>query len=141
MTSDAAVRPDQQGFRILIVEDSFLLLADLETVFDILGWTVVGTASRKAEALAMVASKSFDAALLDVNLDGEMSWDVAALLKEKGIPFVFSTGYDVSRILPQQFAGSAILGKPFNINELESSLRKVISAGSPRQAPAQPREA
>lgn len=117
---------EAEAFRILIVEDSFLLLADLQMVFDILGWTVAGTASRKSEALEMVERESFDAALLDVNLDGEMSWEVAIRLKEKGIPFVFSTGYDTSRILPPELRGSPILGKPFNVNELERKLREAI---------------
>jgi CheY-like chemotaxis protein len=117
---------DDEAFRILIVEDSFLLLADLETVFEILGWKVAGTASRKSEALEILQAQTFDAALLDVNLDGEMSWDVAAKLTELAIPFVFSTGYDVSKMLPRQFADSPILGKPYNINELESSIRKAI---------------
>jgi DNA-binding response OmpR family regulator len=125
--ADTASLAEQEDFRILIVEDSFLLVMELETVFGVLGWKVAGTASRKSEALAMAASKSFDAALLDVNLDGEMSWDVAAFLQKRGIPFVFSTGYDVSRILPEEFAGSAILGKPFNVNELEHRLRQVIT--------------
>ncbi len=126
-TATATAQPSEpDAFRILIVEDSFLLLADLETVFDILGWKIVGTASRKSEALEMIEAKSFDAALLDVNLNGEMSWDVATCLKQRGIPFVFSTGYDASRILPANLVGSAILGKPFNVDDLETKLRQVI---------------
>jgi len=118
----------------LIVEDSFLLLADLEMVFESLGWKVAGTASRTSEALAMVEDKVFDAALLDVNLNGEMSWNVATLLQTKGIPFVFSTGYDMSRIMPPEFAGITILGKPFYIGDLESSLRSAINAARRAQA-------
>lgn len=123
---ETAAQAGQESFRILVVEDSFLLLMALEVMFDDLGWKVVGIASRKSEALALAASGSFDAALLDVNLDGEMSWDVAVLLKERGIPFVFSTGYDISNALPQQLVGSSIIGKPFLTSEVELQLRKVI---------------
>jgi len=133
-TADKTVVADQDVFRILIVEDSFLLLADLEMVFESLGWKVAGTASRTSEALAMVEDKVFDAALLDVNLNGEMSWNVATLLQTKGIPFVFSTGYDMSRIMPPEFAGITILGKPFYIGDLESSLRSAINAARRAQA-------
>jgi len=110
----------------LVVEDSFLLLMALEIMFDDLGWIIVGTAARKSEALALAASEEFDAALLDVNLDGEMSWDVAVLLRERGIPFVFSTGYDISNTLPPQLVGSPIIGKPFLTSEVELQLRKAI---------------
>ena len=117
-----------ETYRILVVEDSFLLIVSLEGQLDDLGWEIVGPATRKAEAMALAQSESFDAALLDVNLDGEMSWDVAAVLKERGIPFVFSTGYDVANILPAAFAGSFVVGKPFRDGELEQRLRQAIAA-------------
>ena len=41
----------------------------------------------------------------DVNLDGDTSWDVARLLRARGIPFVFGTGYDVASVLPDDLAG------------------------------------
>ena len=117
-----------ETFRILVVEDSFLLVVSLEGMFDDLGWEIIGPATRKAEALALAASEAFDAALLDVNLDGEMSWDVAAVLKQRGIPFVFSTGYDVANILPRSLAGSLVIGKPFRNDEVERRIRQVIEA-------------
>jgi light-regulated signal transduction histidine kinase (bacteriophytochrome) len=126
VTQNTATPPDRTGFRVLIVEDSFLILRDLETVFEVLGWTVVGTASRKAEALALVQSTSFDVALLDINLDDELSWEVADSLQAKGIPFVFSTGYDVSIILPPKYIGCKIIGKPYNVDSLENALLAAI---------------
>jgi CheY-like chemotaxis protein len=100
----------------------------LQTVLEDLGWIVVGPATRRAEALAMAESEVFDVALLDVNLDGEMSWDVAALLKNRDIPFVFCTGYDISSALPDHLAGSAILAKPYQTKDVEQRLREVIAA-------------
>jgi light-regulated signal transduction histidine kinase (bacteriophytochrome)/CheY-like chemotaxis protein len=112
--------------RILIVEDSFLVLMSLEGFFADLGWTIVGPATRREAAVVMARSEQFDVALLDVNLDGEMSWDVAKVLQERGIPFVFSTGYDASNFLPESLSGSPILGKPFSEKELEVTLRKLL---------------
>jgi light-regulated signal transduction histidine kinase (bacteriophytochrome)/CheY-like chemotaxis protein len=117
----------QEAFRILVVEDSFFLAMTLETVFDDLGWKIVGPATRMAEALTLAQTESFDVALLDINLDGEMSWEVAAHLKERQIPFVFSTGYDVTNILPELFAGSSVISKPYKGDELERRLRQVIT--------------
>ena len=120
--------PLSEDFRILIVEDSFLVVMSIEGFFNELGWTIVGPASRKDAALKLARSETFDAALLDVNLNGEMSWDIAAVLQERGIPFVFSTGYDGSNILPDFLAGSVVLGKPFREDELASKLRECIGA-------------
>jgi CheY-like chemotaxis protein len=119
---------EADAFRILLVEDSFLLVLTLQSMLDELGWIVVGPATRRGEALEMAKSHVFDAALLDVNLDGEMSWDVASLLKERDIPFVFSTGYDVSNVLPDAFAGSVVIAKPYQSRDVEQRLREVIAA-------------
>lgn len=125
---DVAVpEPSREDLRILIVEDSFLVVISIEGFFNELGWTIVGPASRKDAALKLARSETFDAALLDVNLNGEMSWDVAAVLQERGIPFVFSTGYDGSNILPDFLAGSVVLGKPFREDELARKLRECIA--------------
>jgi len=86
--------PPPEKLKLLIVEDSYLVILNLEAMCEDLDWTIVGPATRLAEAMSLARTETFDAALLDVNLDGEMSWDVAAILKSRGIPFAFSTGYD-----------------------------------------------
>jgi CheY-like chemotaxis protein len=124
---EKVTKAGQEAFRILVVEDSFLLITTLEMVFDDLGWKIIGPATRKTEALALAQKESFDAALLDVNLDGEMSWEIAAHLKERRIPFVFSTGYDVASVLPDFLVGCAVIGKPYKSFELERHLRQAIT--------------
>ncbi len=116
-----------ETFRILVVEDSFLIVISLEGMLDDLGWTIIGPAAQKAEALALARSETFDAALLDVNLNGDMTWDVAQVLKERGIPFVFSTGYDITNVLPAFLIGSQVVSKPFSDGELERELRLAIA--------------
>ena len=98
-----------QPYRILVVEDSFLLVMALQDLFDDLGWQLVGPGTRLDDSLELVRTQTFDAALLDVNLDGAMSWEIADLLTDRGIPFIFSTGYDVTNVLPPQLAGATIL--------------------------------
>jgi len=131
---DVPAAAPSETFRILVVEDSFLLVMTIQAMLDDLGWVAVGPATRKAEALALAQSEEFDAALLDVNLDGETSWDVAAVLKARGIPFVFGTGYDVSSVLPDDLAGSAIIAKPYRCRDVEQRLRDVIAAKGHRPA-------
>ena len=118
-----------EALRVLVVEDSFLIVMALESVFKNLGWTMVGPASRKSEAMALAASELIDVALLDVNLHGEMSWDIAMLLKRRGIPFVFSTGYEIGIVLPADLVGSPVLGKPYTHIDIEKRLLKAIADG------------
>jgi two-component sensor histidine kinase len=126
--TNVKVEPKRAGsdIRILVVEDSFMITRALELAFDSFGWTMVGPASRIPKALALVKSESFDAALLDVNLDGEMSWDIAAALKARGIPFVFSTGYEITALLPDYLRGSKYVKKPFQLDELEKMILQII---------------
>jgi DNA-binding response OmpR family regulator len=123
----------REAYRILVAEDSFLLLATLEAVLDHLGWTLVGPATRKAQALELARSETFDAALLDVNLDGEMSWEVAAVLTERGVPYIFSTGYDMMTVLPPSLAGAVVVTKPYKLDELERRLRSLITESRSRR--------
>jgi light-regulated signal transduction histidine kinase (bacteriophytochrome)/ActR/RegA family two-component response regulator len=113
-------------YRILVVEDAFLLVTLLQDLFDELGWTMVGPATRLADALQLARQETFDAALLDVNLDGTMSWEVATVLKERNIPFIFGTGYNVTAVLPDGLTGSTVIGKPYQLSELQHVIQHVI---------------
>ena len=114
-------------FRILVVEDSFLLFSALQANFKKLGWTLVGPATRVADALLMASTETFDAAILDINLDGEMSWPVALMLKSRGVPMVLSTAYELGALLPAPLAGTVVLSKPYRAEDLEARLRQVIA--------------
>ncbi len=126
--SNVEAQPKRGGnaLRVLVVEDSFMITRALELAFDNLGWTMVGPVSRLRKALALAKTESFDAALLDVNLDGEMSWDIAAALTARGIPFVFSTGYEIDMLLPEFLRGSRCIRKPFKLEELERAILQLI---------------
>lgn len=112
--------------RLLIVEDSFLVLLTVEGMCEDLGWQVVGPATRLDEALILARSADFDAALLDINLDGEMSWEVADVLTARGIPFTFSTGYDHATILPPHLLNADVIAKPYRVDELAQRVRHLI---------------
>jgi light-regulated signal transduction histidine kinase (bacteriophytochrome) len=113
--------------RVLVVEDSFLVVTLLEEILKRLGWLFVGPATSVSDALELARTGSFDAALLDVNLNGEMSWEVARVLAERGVPFVFSTGYNMQTVLPKDLSGTAVISKPFRISEVEGKIREAVS--------------
>lgn len=119
---EAASRPP----RVLIVEDMAMVVMMIEAVIDELGWTVVGPAARVDAALRLAREETIDLAVLDINLDGAMSWDVATALRARGIPFVFTTGYSDRAIMPAHLAGSPVLGKPFRVDQLEAQLKEML---------------
>ena len=123
--------------RILVVEDSALIVLTLEMLFDDLGWDLVGPAVSVDEALPLARDEQLDAALLDVNLDGETSWPVAAILKARGVPFAFATGYDARTALPDDFKDVPVVGKPFRMADIAEQLRQLMR--SPRVGAAEPR--
>src|ERR1041384_7652891 len=94
--------------RILVVEDEVLLAMNIEDMLLESGYEVAGIASRLTPALALAREGLFDAAMLDVNLAGEPSFPVADLLAERGIPFLFATGYGLQG-LDERYHGRPVL--------------------------------
>lgn len=86
---------DIRGRRILIVEDEYFVADDLANDLRHMGAEVIGPVGSVAEALELVkAHPQLDGAVLDINLHGQMSYPVAAMLAAAGTPFLFATGYD-----------------------------------------------
>lgn len=88
-----------QGRRILVVEDEYLIAADLTELLEDLGAVVVGPARSVKEALGRLERDGApDAALLDINLGHEKAFPIADALIERGVPFIFTTGYSNAAI-------------------------------------------
>ncbi len=113
------------GLRVLLVEDEMLVAWLLQDMLADLGCAVVGPAARVAQALAMVEAETFDAAVLDVNLNGQTSYAIADALTARGVPFVFSTGYAKDR-LAEPYRSLMVLQKPFHEDELGAALETLI---------------
>ena len=73
-------------------------------------------------------SEMIDAAVLDVDLNGTPSWDVADALTSRGIPFVLATGYSSDDALPDRFRSVPKLLKPFSTLGFEVALLKLLEA-------------
>lgn len=113
------------GHRVFLAEDEMLVSMLVEDVITGLGCEIVGPAASRAQALRLAADADVDAALLDVNLGGEPVYPVADLLKERGIPFAFITGYGNVGIAPR-FAGVPTLSKPFPLATVEQTIGDLI---------------
>ncbi len=93
-----------KGRRILVVEDDYFLAEDMRTDLERAGAEVIGPVPRLKQALDLLAQGGrLDGAVLDINLGGEMVYPLADALRERGVPFVFATGYEEKNI-PTRYA-------------------------------------
>lgn len=106
-----------KGRRVLIVEDELLLALTLEDVLAGLGHRVTGVATRLDQALRLARDGDIDFAILDINLAGTLSFPVADILRERGIPFIFASGYGIHGLI-EGYRDEPVLAKPFRLGEL-----------------------
>jgi CheY-like chemotaxis protein len=111
--------------KILIVEDEWIIALDLKTSLERKGYDTLGPAPTVVEALALIRDGQVDAAILDVKLFDETSFAVADVLRQRCIPYVFSTGYNPGE-LPAKYSGVTVLSKPHDERELLAALRKMF---------------
>ena len=109
--------PDLSGLRVLVVEDEMMVSMLIEDMLTDLGCIVVGPVARLDEAIALAESEQIDCAVLDVNLGGQPIFPLADILRAKGAPFAFATGYGDAG-LREVDKGSLVLQKPFRETDL-----------------------
>jgi PAS domain S-box-containing protein len=115
----AAFKPVMPGNRLLLVEDEALTGMMMSDMLTELGFDVIGPFGRVADAMAALKREDFHAAVLDVNLDGEAVYPVADAVVERGLPFVFVTGYS-SEGIDRRFAQVPVLQKPIERQMLQN---------------------
>ena len=106
------------GRRVLIAEDEYLLASKMVEEFAKLGVETIGPASTVKRALDLVEHCGpLDAAMLDIKLRNEMIFPVADALRARGVPFVFTTGYN-QKIIPDGYKDVVRYEKPFDVAEV-----------------------
>lgn len=96
-----------------------------EDMLDLAGCEVAGVAATLEAGRAAVAEGAFDLALLDVNLNGERSTDLARMMRKAGTPFIFTTGYGADGV-EAEFADVPVLSKPYVINDLHAAMEQCV---------------
>jgi len=104
--------------RILIVEDEALVAMILEDQLADLGISVAATCASVPDAMRAIEDNAPQAAILDVNLRGQLVYPVADRLLDRGIPFVFVTGYGRESI-DRRYSFVKVLEKPVERQALE----------------------
>ena len=117
------------GKRVLIVEDELMIRMLLEGMLTDLGHSVAAEAGGLDEAIALAKQAEFDLAVLDVNLNGAPVTPVVEILVERGVPFIFASGYG-QRGLPEAYRTAPILQKPFQADALEDAIKAVANGSN-----------
>jgi len=124
---------DMSGWRILVVEDHYLLADEIRRALRRHGAEVIGPAANLAAGLALARHEPIDGAVLDINLDGEQVFGIADELSRRGIPFVFATGYE-GWSLPAAYQSMKRIEKPFDIAELIGALFGIVRKQASEQS-------
>ena len=110
------------GRRILVVEDDYFVAQEMVRAFAEQGAEIVGPVATVDDAIDIVEDgQRLDAAVLDLNLQGEMVFPVADALRERGVPFVLATGYDRWAV-PSDYADVKLCEKPVDAEAIAAAL-------------------
>jgi DNA-binding response OmpR family regulator len=113
---------DLMGLSVLVVEDEYFVASDSARALRDHGARILGPVPDVQRAREVLAGDSPDVVLLDVNLKGEMVYELAEELRQHGVPMIFATGYDAS-FLPATLRGAPCLQKPFENHELVRAVK------------------
>lgn len=117
MTRDGSLA----GKRILVLEDDFYLADDEKALLEEAGAEVVGPFGSRTSMTELDKALPVDGALVDINLGNGPSFAFAHSLRERGIPFVFVTGYDAA-VIPAELADMPRIEKPVRPRSLVAAL-------------------
>jgi len=122
-----ADRKPLAGKRILVVEDEFLILLDIQGILEAAGARSIITASRVEDAIkAIDIADGFDTAVLDLKLEKDSSVPIAERLTIAKVPFVFLTGAPHDAELARGFQSAPIVAKPFDSAVLVAALERAL---------------
>lgn len=114
---------------VLLLEDEYLIALDAEQILRELGVRRIEMTSTLGEAEERVREGRFDLALLDVNVNGEMSFDLAKSLRARGVPVVFTTGYELKERGVPELDSALCVSKPYTSERLRQVLCAALTGG------------
>jgi DNA-binding response OmpR family regulator len=114
----------RRQLKILIVEDEALVAMLIEDVLADLGHEVIGIGGRLDQALKLAEEAPADFAIVDLNLNGARTYGIAEVLRRRGVPFIFATGYGADGVEPE-WSSVRVLPKPFEPHQLAAAIEAV----------------
>jgi len=124
-TVDMTGAPDLSGKTILVVEDDYYVASDTAAALRGAGAIVLGPSPTAEDAAHVLEHETPTSVVLDLNLGGGgPKFEIAHRLLERGIPFVFLTGYDPD-VIPDDLANIKRLQKPIALREVVEAVSRL----------------
>lgn len=120
------IADDVPARRVLIVEDEMLIALMLQDMLQDAGMVVEGVANSLPSGLDLARKSQAQVAILDVNLNGEEAYPIADVLRSRGIPFIFSTGYGADN-LRGDYEMAPQLMKPYQQDLLSAAIAQALA--------------
>jgi DNA-binding response OmpR family regulator len=117
--------------KILVVDDDKTIVKLLSIWLETNGYEVI-TASGASEALAVTSREKPDLILLDNHMPMTSGLSIIGKLKEFSknamVPIIIITGYPSNHLsdLAQELGATDLLGKPFDMEEMLSKIKKAL---------------
>jgi CheY-like chemotaxis protein len=115
------------GLSVLLVEDEYLIALDAEQILKGLGVETVEIVASFKEAEKRAAGGRFDVAVLDVNINGQYSFPIATTIGQRGIPYVFATGYELRDRSVAGLDDAICVTKPYTSDRLRDALAAALA--------------
>ncbi len=115
---------------VMILEDQLVIAVGLEQILANARIEHVVTAGSESEALKLLAARTPDVAVLDINLGVGTSIAVAEELRRRNVPFLFATGYGDSANIPAQLKDVPVVRKPYEAASILASLQALVQRSS-----------
>ncbi|SHJ77230.1 Response regulator receiver domain-containing protein [Palleronia salina] len=109
---------------VLVLEDEAVVAMDIAAEIKDAGWRVLGPAGTLERAGELLEVERPAAAILDVNLGGKRSIDLARQLRDDGVAILFLTGY-APGVIPDELSECPILPKPIDLDALVRQLAEL----------------
>ncbi|MFM6950877.1 MAG: response regulator [Novosphingobium sp.] len=113
-----------RGKRVLVLEDEPIIAMLLEELIEAAGGTAQCVTSL-AGADKAIAEIPPDLAVLDINIHNQTSFDLARQLADRGVPFIFASGYG-KQVVPPEMGQVPTVTKPYGLDELDRAFRLAL---------------
>jgi DNA-binding NtrC family response regulator len=110
---------------ILLIEDEAMIRMMIADMVETLGHRVAAEAGNMDQAMELARSADFEFAIIDMNLNGAMTFPIADAIAARSIPFLFASGY-ASAMATDQQRRELVLQKPFTIDRLELAINETM---------------
>ncbi len=125
--TEPTIRPRPlEGAHLLVVEDDFIILLDVEATLLDAGAETVHLAHTVDEGRALAGTKRIDAALLDIRIGQETVAPIARELSARGVPFAFYTGQAEADPVRTEWPDRTLLAKPASARAIVDAIAGVL---------------